>query len=168
MYMYQTYRHDEPAPTATLSESWVSYLLQLMMTSSGMILFFNMPCLGWSPRPRNKPGGSILKLPIFSLWPSIVQKPYSFWISSFFNFSAYKEEKFIKCWHVLQLLSSTVISGDHQHCFCSDSFKGVLWGARYFWSLANTKVYAFKLICNSKCHNNIRNCRKFQESKHRI
>lgn len=99
MYMYETNRHDEAALTATLSESWVSYLLQLIMTSSGMILFFNMPCLGWSPRPRNRPGGSILKLPIFSLWPSIVQKPYSFWISSFFNFSAYKKEihKMLTC-----------------------------------------------------------------------
>lgn len=45
-----------------------SYLLQLMMTSSGWILFFSMPCFGCSPLPRNRPGGSILKLPMRSLW----------------------------------------------------------------------------------------------------
>lgn len=43
-----------------------THLLQLITTSSGMILLFSIPILGWSPRPRNKPGGSILKLPIFS------------------------------------------------------------------------------------------------------
>lgn len=66
-----------------------TYLLQLMITSSGWVLLFNMPCFGWSPLPRNRPGGSILKFPIFSLWPSIKQNPYSFWISSLFSFSAW-------------------------------------------------------------------------------
>ena len=64
-----------------LSRVWLlilqTYLLQLIITSSGWVLLFNIPCLGWSPLPRNNPGGSILKLPIFSLCPSIVQKPYS-------------------------------------------------------------------------------------------
>ena len=55
-----------------------TYLLQLIITSSGITRHFSMPCFGWSPRPRNRPGGSILKLPIFCLWPSIMQKPYSF------------------------------------------------------------------------------------------
>lgn len=45
-----------------------SHLLQLMVTSSGWILFFSIPFLGCPPRPRNSPGGSILKLPMRSLW----------------------------------------------------------------------------------------------------
>lgn len=52
----------------TLISQSHSHLLQLMMTSSGWILFFSMPCLGCSPLPRNNPGGSILKLPMRSLW----------------------------------------------------------------------------------------------------
>lgn len=52
----------------TLTSQSHSHLLQLMMTSSGWILFFSMPCLGCSPLPRNNPGGSILKLPMRSLW----------------------------------------------------------------------------------------------------
>lgn len=42
-----------------------------------------MPIFGCSPRPRKSPGGSIRKFPIFSLWPSITQIPYSLPISSF-------------------------------------------------------------------------------------
>lgn len=52
----------------TLISQSHSHLLQLTMTSSGWILFFSMPCLGCSPLPRNNPGGSILKLPMRSLW----------------------------------------------------------------------------------------------------
>ena len=62
-----------------------AHLLQLMIISSGMIRLFNMPILGWLPRPRKSPGGSILKLAILSLWLSIIQKPYSF---SNFSFSS--------------------------------------------------------------------------------
>lgn len=56
------------------------------MTSSGWILFFSMPCFGCSPLPRNRPGGSILKLPMRSLWWSSRQYPNSsriFWLASF-------------------------------------------------------------------------------------
>jgi hypothetical protein len=53
------------------------------MTSSGNTRFLSIPIFGCSPRPRNNPGGSILKLPIRSLCPSITQNPYSFIISSF-------------------------------------------------------------------------------------
>ncbi len=53
------------------------HLLQLMMTSSGWILFFIIPCLGWSPLPRKSPGGSILKFPMRSRWWSNTQYPYS-------------------------------------------------------------------------------------------
>lgn len=53
------------------------YLLQLTIMSSGRIRRFSMPILGWSPLPRNKPGGSIRKLAMRSLWLSITQKPYS-------------------------------------------------------------------------------------------
>lgn len=59
-----------------------THLLQLMLTSFGMTRLFSMPCLGWLPRPRNRPGGSILKLPIFCLWPSMMQKPNSFTMAS--------------------------------------------------------------------------------------
>lgn len=62
-----------------------AHLLQLMIMSSGMIRLFSMPILGWLPRPRKSPGGSILKLAILSLWLSITQKPYSF---SNFSFSS--------------------------------------------------------------------------------
>jgi len=48
-------------------------LPQLITTSSGMTRRFSIPILGCSPRPRNRPGGSILKLPIFSRCPSIWQ-----------------------------------------------------------------------------------------------
>lgn len=61
------------------------HLLQLMMTSSGWILFFSIPCLGWSPLPRKSPGGSILKFPMRSRWWSNTQYPYSstiFWLAS--------------------------------------------------------------------------------------
>ena len=60
-----------------------TYLPMLIMILSGIILFFSLPCFGWSPRPRNKPGGSILKLPTRCLWLSIMQKPYSSRICSF-------------------------------------------------------------------------------------
>lgn len=50
-----------------------TYLPMFMITSSGIVLFLNFPCLGWSPRPRNKPGGSILKLPTLCLCPSMRQ-----------------------------------------------------------------------------------------------
>ena len=43
------------------------YLAMLIRISSGLILCLSFPCLGWSPRPRNRPGGSILKLPHFLL-----------------------------------------------------------------------------------------------------
>lgn len=64
----------------------LSHLLQFMMMSSGWILFFSMPCFGCSPLPRNRPGGSILKLPMRSLWWSSRQYPNSsriFWLASF-------------------------------------------------------------------------------------
>lgn len=50
-----------------------TYLLQLMMTSSGVIRLFNMPILGWSPRSLKSPGGSMRKFPIRSLWLSMMQ-----------------------------------------------------------------------------------------------
>ena len=68
-----------------------TYLLQLIITSSGMTRRFNIPCFGWSPRPRNRPGGSILKLPIFCLWPSIIQNPYSFWTFSLATLIAWQQ-----------------------------------------------------------------------------
>ena len=34
---------------------------------AGCSYTFILPCLGWSPLPRNRPGGSVLKLPIFCL-----------------------------------------------------------------------------------------------------
>ena len=58
-------KHHHPPPRA--------HLLQLMVTSSGRTLLFSIPLLGWSPRPRNNPGGSVLKLPIFSRCPSKIQ-----------------------------------------------------------------------------------------------
>lgn len=64
----------------------LSHALQLMMMSSGWILFFSMPCFGCSPLPRKRPGGSILKLPMRSLWWSNRQYPNSstiFWLASF-------------------------------------------------------------------------------------
>lgn len=75
--------------TYTVNTKYVSplpHLLQFMTTSSGCILFFSMPCLGCSPLPRNRPGGSILKLPMRSLWWSSRQKPNLstiFWLASF-------------------------------------------------------------------------------------
>lgn len=83
-----THTHGCKHATAFQPKLKFSYLLQLIMTSSGITRRFSMPCFGWSPRPRNNPGGSILKLPIFSLCPSIMQKPYSAVISSFFLFSS--------------------------------------------------------------------------------
>lgn len=68
------------------------FLLQLMMTSSGRTRFLSIPILGCSPRPRNNPGGSILKFPIRSLWPSITQNPYSFIISSFWSLIFYNHK----------------------------------------------------------------------------
>ena len=100
---------------------WES-LLQLMMTSSGIVLLLIMPCLGCSPRPRNNPGGSILKLPIFSLCPSIMQNPYSSTILSLFSFSAFfsslerfflSSDTFLKCSLILEkshLLRSLIFS----------------------------------------------------------
>ena len=70
-------------------QKWIlTYCPILMITSSGMVLFLSFPCFGWSPRPRNKPGGSILKLPTLCLCPSIRQKPYSSKIFSFSFFSS--------------------------------------------------------------------------------
>ncbi len=59
------------------------YLLQLTIMSSGRIRRFSMPIFGWSPLPRNKPGGSIRKLAMRSLWLSMIQKPYSSRMRSF-------------------------------------------------------------------------------------
>ena len=64
-----------------------TYLLQLMMTSSGWTRLFSIPILGCVPRPRKSPGGSIRKLPIFSLCPSMTQKPYSSTIAAFSSLS---------------------------------------------------------------------------------
>lgn len=47
------------------------------------------PFLGCSPRPLNRPGGSTLKLPTFSLRPSSVQATYFASISSFCFFSSF-------------------------------------------------------------------------------
>lgn len=65
--------------------------LQFMMTSSGLTRRFSIPIFGCSPRPRKSPGGSILKFPIFSLCPSMRQKPYSSTSSKFLAFIAYIE-----------------------------------------------------------------------------
>lgn len=80
-----------------ISPSPLSHLLQFIMMSSGWILFFSMPCLGCSPLPRNRPGGSILKLPMRSLWWSSRQYPNSstiFWLASF---NAYWNDKWWNC-----------------------------------------------------------------------
>lgn len=61
----------------------ISYLLQLIMMSSGLMRRFSMPIFGWSPRPRKRPGGSMRKFPILSLWLSMMQKPYSWRSRSF-------------------------------------------------------------------------------------
>lgn len=77
-----------------------AYLLQLMMTSSGWILFFSMPCLGCSPLPLNRPGGSILKLPMRSLWWSSRQKPYSSLIFSLASFKTYRTNNKTTVMHI--------------------------------------------------------------------
>lgn len=69
------------------------YLLQLTIMSSGRIRRFSMPILGWSPLPRNKPGGSIRKLAMRSLWLSITQKPYSCRRRSFSSLIFFRWEK---------------------------------------------------------------------------
>eukprot|EP01139_Manchomonas_bermudensis_P007265 Amastigsp_a180052_21.p5 type:complete len:104 gc:universal Amastigsp_a180052_21:1204-1515(+) len=48
---------------------------RLSVISSGVTLGLSMPRLGCSPRPRNSPGGSIVKLPTCSLNPSMYTKP---------------------------------------------------------------------------------------------
>mmetsp|Transcript_5296 Transcript_5296/g.15715 ORF Transcript_5296/g.15715 Transcript_5296/m.15715 type:complete len:218 (+) Transcript_5296:934-1587(+) len=53
-------------------------LLMLMVMSSGKTRFLTRPRLGWSPRPRKRPGGSTRKLPTFSWRPSMVAKMKSF------------------------------------------------------------------------------------------
>jgi len=68
------------------------YLLQLMIMSSGRIRRFSMPIFGWSPLPRNKPGGSIRKLAMRSLWLSMIQKPYSCRRRSFSSLIFLKEK----------------------------------------------------------------------------
>lgn len=67
-----------------------TYLLQFMMMSWGLMRRLSMPILGWSPRPRNRPGGSMRKLAIRSLWLSMIQKPYSCKRRSFSSFIFYK------------------------------------------------------------------------------
>jgi|SRR5712675_533353 len=52
-------------------------------------LTLSAPFLGCSPRPLNKPGGSTLKLPTFSLRPSSEQVTYFASISSFCFFSSF-------------------------------------------------------------------------------
>lgn len=86
-YSQQQYSQEQmKPPTLFLAQTMsCAHLLQLMIISSGMIRLFSMPILGWLPRPRKSPGGSILKLAILSLWLSIIQKPYSF---SNFSFSS--------------------------------------------------------------------------------
>lgn len=80
------YQEKRKPPTSFLAQRMnCAHLLQLIIISSGMIRLFSMPILGWLPRPRKSPGGSILKLAILSLWLSITQKPYSF---SNFSFSS--------------------------------------------------------------------------------
>ncbi|MPC40811.1 hypothetical protein E2C01_034380 [Portunus trituberculatus] len=64
-------------------------LEQLMITSSGMMRFLSIPCFGCSPRPRNNPGGSILKLPIRCLCPSMLHQPYSAIKASFCSLRAF-------------------------------------------------------------------------------
>lgn len=68
----------------------ISYLLQLIMMSSGLMRRFSMPIFGWSPRPRKRPGGSMRKFPILSLWLSMMQKPYSWRSRSFSSLIFYK------------------------------------------------------------------------------
>lgn len=70
---------------------YCTHLLQLMIMSSGLMRRLSMPILGWSPRPRNRPGGSMRKLAIRSLWLSMIQKPYSCKRRSFASFIFYEE-----------------------------------------------------------------------------
>lgn len=100
------YQEQRKPPTSFLAQRMNSaHLLQLMIISSGMIRLFSMPILGWLPRPRKSPGGSILKLAILSLWLSITQKPYSFSNFSFSSLIFWKTgRKYLK-W--VQMLFST-------------------------------------------------------------
>lgn len=68
----------------------ITHLLQLIMISSGLMRRFSMPIFGWSPRPRKRPGGSMRKFPILSLWLSMMQKPYSWRSLSFSSLIFYK------------------------------------------------------------------------------
>ena len=79
--------------SSELTKQTVAHLLQLTMMSWGLMRRLSMPIFGWSPRPRNRPGGSMRKLAIRSLWLSMMQKPYSWRRRSFSNFNFYKGRK---------------------------------------------------------------------------
>lgn len=79
-----------------------THLLQLIMMSSGLIRRFSMPIFGWSPRPRKRPGGSMRKFPILSLWLSMMQKPYSWMSRSFSSLIFYIVYKIVRIqWELL-------------------------------------------------------------------
>ena len=80
-----------------------------MIISDALILCFRRPIFGCSPRPRNKPGGSSRKLPIFSLWPSHRQNPYSSAIFAFFSFSKFFSsfERFLRISRCSSIWAST-------------------------------------------------------------
>ena len=85
-----------------------TYALQLMMTSSGITRRFSIPRFGWSPRPRNRPGGSILKLPIICLWPSMMQTPKSLVTFSFSTLICYHTHTHAST-HNLRQGSATIV-----------------------------------------------------------
>lgn len=63
-----------------------------MIMSWGLMRRFNMPIFGWSPRPRNNPGGSMRKLAMRSLWLSMMQKPNCCKVRSFSSLIFWKAE----------------------------------------------------------------------------
>jgi len=68
---------------------WARVNIYLACILQYLTLTLSAPFLGWSPRPRNKPGGSTLKFPTFSLRPSRRQVVYLASNSSLAFFAAF-------------------------------------------------------------------------------
>lgn len=120
-----------------------THLLQLIMMSSGLMRLFSMPIFGWSPRPRKRPGGSMRKFPILSLWLSMMQNPNSWRILSFSSLIFYRKAQKVKVSYGLQAWGRHVFESKNT-CFSSLDicFLASVWALKY--SFISAKLHLFK------------------------
>lgn len=144
----RTWRKKEERIHGSDGGGEITHLLQLIMMSSGLMRRLSMPIFGWSPRPRKRPGGSMRKLPILSLWLSMMQKPYSWRSLSFSSLFFYKVYENMKMQGEMFwcFQGQESLHGYRPTCFSSfDScFLASDWALKY--SFISLKLHLFRSV----------------------